>query len=110
MINWFEKIIQGYYKNKFNSINNLTNSYKVLNFKINGNGIYADVLTLLREYSVYIGFKQFSNSEKSKLRNLADSSDASFSILKNEIPENILNSDLKIYPTSMDDFIIECSF
>ena len=108
MSNWFENIIRKHYKEKFNRINNLSDNYTVLNFDIYQDTISAQVSTFINLHSVYITFKPFTNSEKTKLNKLTQNQDVILSILKNEFPSQLSDCGIKIYPDSMDDFYIEC--
>lgn len=83
----------------------------VLQLEINRNIVKAKVQGIPGKfYDVEIKFNKFSENEIKLLKNLIKNNPLIYlKLLNNEIADELINDEIKIYPDSIDDFEISCS-
>ena len=117
MNDWFEEFSKQYFEEKYDSYymydhNKELHAYKnIKNVKINGNVLSGYIPH--EKYchnNIKIKFKEFDDNEKKYLTKIIDDNPINkYKVINKTLPEELLNSRIKILPESLDDLEIECS-
>ena len=108
MNNWFNKLVKKY-NDKFDLKDELSRLGVVRDLKVKDNVVSAVVTFEDGNKFCEIIFKKFSFSEKNKLCDVIKNPINYFRLNKGILPEELFDCGVKIYPDSLDDFVINCS-
>ena len=108
MDNWLEELVGKYYKTNSKVLDVVKIFFTIIEFEKRNNTIYATVSKAGDYNFINITFKPFSNSEKRKFGEFINNNNVSYNILRNIVPSELLDVGVEIFPTSIEDFHVEC--
>ena len=117
MRDWFENFSKQYFEEKYDYYymydhNKELHPYKdIHSVKVNANIISGYIRHGKYDNNrIEIKFKSFSDDEKEALNKIIDDNPINrFKIINKTLPEDLLNTGIKILPESLDDLEIECT-
>ena len=117
MQEWFDKFSRQYFEKEydyyyeFDHYKQLRPLNKISSIKIDGNKVTSSVKHTNETNYIQIKFKPFSENEIKHLKKILNDNPVNkYKLLHKTVPQDFLNSEIKILPSSLDELEIECSF
>ena len=112
MNTWFDDLSKKYLKNDYFDKEELHSLKKIGTVSIEDNIVSGGIEHDRCDYNdIEIEFDKFTEDEKTLLTELVDGSLLNtFKVINNTVPDDLLNAGIDVYPSSLDDLKITCSF
>ena len=118
MKDWFENFSRQYFEHDYNYHYNFNHNKKlrpykdILSVEIKDNMLSGSIRHEKYDFNrIKIKFKAFTDDEKEKLCKIVDDSPVNIhKVINKTLPEELLDSGIKILPESLDELDVECSY